>query len=61
MVLLFSGKQHGWENTKKVLTGRWFMAFSSFMIMSVSGASYMFGLYSMEIKSALGYDQMVSM
>ncbi|KAK7380584.1 hypothetical protein VNO78_33098 [Psophocarpus tetragonolobus] len=35
----------------QVLTGRWFMMFSSFMIMSMSGASYMFGLYS------LGYDQ----
>nr|KYP51587.1 hypothetical protein KK1_026615 [Cajanus cajan] len=33
------------------------MAFSSFIIMSVSGASYMFSLYSREIKSVLGYDQ----
>ncbi|GAU45847.1 hypothetical protein TSUD_371430 [Trifolium subterraneum] len=59
--MVISGKQHGWENTKgftlQVLTGRWFMVFSSFMIMSVSGASYMFGLYSREIKSVLGYDQ----
>ncbi|XP_058724069.1 protein NUCLEAR FUSION DEFECTIVE 4-like [Vicia villosa] len=58
--MVFSGK-HGWEDTKgftlQVLTGRWFMVFSSFMIMSVSGASYMFGLYSREIKSVLGYDQ----
>ncbi|CAK8570900.1 unnamed protein product [Lathyrus sativus] len=58
--MVFSGK-HGWESTKgftlQVLTGRWFMVFSSFMIMSVSGASYMFGLYSREIKSVLGYDQ----
>lgn len=63
-----SSKLHGgenvasiWRNTKgftlQVLTGRWFMAFSSFMIMSVSGASYMFSLYSREIKSVLGYDQ----
>ncbi|CAJ1967752.1 unnamed protein product [Sphenostylis stenocarpa] len=63
-----SSKQNGGENvgsclqntrgfTLQVLTGRWFMAFSSFMIMSVSGASYMFSLYSREIKSALGYDQ----
>src|ERR1044072_7806671 len=43
--------------TLQVLSGRWFMVFSSFMIMSVSGASYMFGLYSREIKSVLGYDQ----
>ncbi|KAK7380583.1 hypothetical protein VNO78_33097 [Psophocarpus tetragonolobus] len=41
----------------QILTGRWFMMFSSFMIMSVSGATYMFALYSREIKSALGYDQ----
>ncbi|XP_057445728.1 uncharacterized protein LOC130737889 [Lotus japonicus] len=41
----------------QVLTGRWFMMFASFMIMSVSGASYMFSLYSIEIKSSLGYDQ----
>ncbi|CAK8571232.1 unnamed protein product [Lathyrus sativus] len=58
--MVFSGK-HGWEDTKvftlQVLTGRWFMVFSSFMIMSVSGASYMFGLYSREIKLVLGYDQ----
>ncbi|BAT96277.1 hypothetical protein LR48_Vigan02g044000 [Vigna angularis] len=59
-----SFKQNGGSsvnNTKgftlQVLTGRWFMAFSSFMIMSVSGASYMFSLYSREIKSVLGYDQ----
>ena len=64
-----SSKQSGGENggssvnnntkgfTLQVLTGRWFMAFSSFMIMSVSGASYMFSLYSREIKSVLGYDQ----
>ncbi|WJX88124.1 hypothetical protein P8452_70241 [Trifolium repens] len=59
--MVFSGNHHGWENTKtftlQVLKGRWFMVFSSFMIMSVSGASYMFGLYSREIKSVLGYDQ----
>lgn len=33
------------------------MMFSSFMIMSVSGATYMFSLYSREIKLVLGYDQ----
>ncbi|KAI4352681.1 hypothetical protein L6164_006907 [Bauhinia variegata] len=41
----------------QVLNGRWFMVFSSFLIMSVYGASYMFSLYSREIKSVLGYDQ----
>ena len=41
----------------QVLTGRWFMVFASLLIMSVSGATYMFGLYSSDIKSSLGYDQ----
>ncbi|TKY53460.1 NUCLEAR FUSION DEFECTIVE 4 [Spatholobus suberectus] len=60
---LHAGENVGsyWRNTEgftlQVLTGRWFMVFSSFMIMSVSGASYMFSLYSREIKSVLGYDQ----
>ncbi|KAK6779509.1 hypothetical protein RDI58_021693 [Solanum bulbocastanum] len=40
-----------------VFTGRWFMVFASLLIMSVAGATYMFGLYSDEIKSSLGYDQ----
>ncbi|KAF7820184.1 putative transporter MCH1 [Senna tora] len=40
-----------------VITGRWFMMFASFLIMAVAGATYMFGLYSSDIKSALGYDQ----
>lgn len=41
----------------QILAGRWFMMFASFLIMSVAGATYMFGLYSGEIKSTLGYDQ----
>ncbi|GMP22539.1 hypothetical protein CsSME_00000516 [Camellia sinensis var. sinensis] len=41
----------------QILTGRWFMVFASFLIMSTAGATYMFGLYSAEIKSSLGYDQ----
>lgn len=40
-----------------VLTGRWFVVFASFLIMSAAGATYMFGLYSPEIKEELGYDQ----
>ncbi|KAG6596491.1 Protein NUCLEAR FUSION DEFECTIVE 4, partial [Cucurbita argyrosperma subsp. sororia] len=39
------------------LLGRWFSVFASILIMSVSGATYMFGLYSSDIKSSLGYDQ----
>ncbi|KAG5584256.1 hypothetical protein H5410_044690 [Solanum commersonii] len=38
-------------------TGRWFMVFANLLIMSMAGATYMFGLYSDEIKSSLGYDQ----
>lgn len=41
----------------QILTGRWFMVFASFLIMSAAGATYMFGLYSADIKSSLGYDQ----
>ncbi|KAG6669776.1 protein NUCLEAR FUSION DEFECTIVE 4-like [Carya illinoinensis] len=41
----------------QVITGRWFMVFASFLIMSAAGATYMFGSYSNDIKSVLGYDQ----
>ncbi|KAK3422246.1 hypothetical protein EUGRSUZ_G02759 [Eucalyptus grandis] len=37
--------------------GRWFMVFASFLIMAAAGATYMFGLYSEDIKDSLGYDQ----
>ncbi|RVW97633.1 hypothetical protein CK203_028021 [Vitis vinifera] len=52
----------GWANdmrslTLQILTGRWFMVFATFLILSASGATYMFGLYSSTIKSTLGYDQ----
>ncbi|KAK4272823.1 hypothetical protein QN277_021326 [Acacia crassicarpa] len=51
----------GWREMRnfshQVITGRWFMVFASLLIMSVSGATYMFGLYSNEIKTSLGYDQ----
>ncbi|CAK9160798.1 unnamed protein product [Ilex paraguariensis] len=43
--------------TLHVVTGRWFMIFASLLIMSAAGATYMFGLYSSDIKSSLGYDQ----
>ncbi|TXG58437.1 hypothetical protein EZV62_016266 [Acer yangbiense] len=39
------------------ITGRWFMVFASLLIMSVAGATYMFSLYSTDIKKSLGYDQ----
>ncbi|KAI5346034.1 hypothetical protein L3X38_013913 [Prunus dulcis] len=41
----------------QVLTGRWLMVFVSFLMMVTAGASYMFGLYSNDIKFVLGYDQ----
>ncbi|PON41775.1 Nodulin-like [Parasponia andersonii] len=41
----------------QVLTGRWLMAFATFLLLVASGASYMFSLYSNDIKSVLGYDQ----
>uniref|UniRef100_A0A6M2ERA7 Uncharacterized protein n=1 Tax=Populus davidiana TaxID=266767 RepID=A0A6M2ERA7_9ROSI len=43
--------------TAQIVTGRWFMVFASLLIMSAAGATYMFALYSPDIKSALGYDQ----
>ncbi|CAI0410902.1 unnamed protein product [Linum tenue] len=43
--------------TVHIVTGRWFMVFACFLIMSAAGATYMFGLYSADIKSSLGYDQ----
>ncbi|XP_004494077.1 protein NUCLEAR FUSION DEFECTIVE 4-like [Cicer arietinum] len=43
--------------TYHLLTGRWFMLFASSLIMSVAGATYMFGLYSNQIKTSLSYDQ----
>ncbi|CAI9783155.1 unnamed protein product [Fraxinus pennsylvanica] len=57
----FSSGGGGWRAlrsfTFQVLTGQWFMIFASLLIMSMSGATYMFGLYSGDIKSSLGYDQ----
>ena len=52
---------HGWGDIKsltlQVITGRWFVVFASFLIMAAAGATYMFGLYSGDIKATLGYDQ----
>ncbi|KAH1045871.1 hypothetical protein J1N35_036655 [Gossypium stocksii] len=41
----------------QVITGRWFMMFASFLIMACAGATYLFGVYSKDIKSTLGFDQ----
>lgn len=40
-----------------VVRGRWFSLFASFLVMTGAGATYLFGVYSKDIKSALGYDQ----
>ncbi|CAN0878711.1 Protein NUCLEAR FUSION DEFECTIVE 4 [Linum grandiflorum] len=42
---------------RQVITGRWFMFFAALLIEAGSGASYIFGIYSHDIKSSLGYDQ----
>ncbi|KAJ1436245.1 Nodulin-like [Sesbania bispinosa] len=51
----------GWGDIKSLsiqcITGRWFVVFASFLIMAAAGATYMFGLYSGDIKTTLGYDQ----
>jgi len=41
----------------QIISSRWFTIFASLLIMSVNGTSYMFGLYSGDIKTSLGYDQ----
>ncbi|KAK6943881.1 Major facilitator superfamily [Dillenia turbinata] len=40
-----------------VLRGRWFMAFGCILILTTAGASYIFGIYSSDIKTSMGYDQ----
>ncbi|KAF8732051.1 hypothetical protein HU200_016007 [Digitaria exilis] len=42
---------------RQVLLGRWFTVFASLLIMSASGATYIFSTYSNTLKSSLGYDQ----
>lgn len=41
----------------QVIKGRWFTVFATFLIMAGAGATYLFGVYSKQIKSTLGYDQ----
>lgn len=41
----------------QLLRSRWFMVFGCLLIMSMSGATYIFGIYSNDIKTSLGYDQ----
>ncbi|KMT00648.1 hypothetical protein BVRB_9g219400 isoform A [Beta vulgaris subsp. vulgaris] len=52
------GGSGGWPHFAiRVITGRWFMVFSTLLVMSAAGATYMFGSYSPDIKKSLGYDQ----
>ncbi|XP_078176085.1 protein NUCLEAR FUSION DEFECTIVE 4-like [Carex rostrata] len=41
----------------QVVRSRWFMVFACLLIMSVSGATYIFSIYSKDLKSSLGYNQ----
>ncbi|KAK6140189.1 hypothetical protein DH2020_026073 [Rehmannia glutinosa] len=41
----------------QVIISRWFMVFACLLIMSMSGATYIFGIYSNDIKTSLGYNQ----
>ncbi|KAK1416609.1 hypothetical protein QVD17_32400 [Tagetes erecta] len=56
-MVMMGNYRRGAEMVIQILNGRWFMVFASFLIMSAAGATYMFGLYSSEIKKSLGYDQ----
>ncbi|KAK1373562.1 Protein nuclear fusion defective 4 [Heracleum sosnowskyi] len=40
-----------------VFRGRWLSLYASFTIMAAVGSTYVFGIYSKEIKASLGYDQ----
>ncbi|GMI90362.1 PICLORAM RESISTANT30 [Hibiscus trionum] len=56
-----SGGGGGMPNMKTfavhIIKGPWLIFFGSLLIMSAAGATYMFSLYSTEIKTSLGYDQ----
>jgi hypothetical protein len=66
MTTSFSGGKGGGGGIKcnellpflvQVGRGRWFTIFASFLIMTGAGATYLFGIYSKQIKASLGYDQ----
>ncbi|PVH34593.1 hypothetical protein PAHAL_8G255700 [Panicum hallii] len=42
---------------RQVLSGRWFTLFACLLILSASGATYAFGIYSRALRASLGYDQ----
>ncbi|OVA17981.1 Nodulin-like [Macleaya cordata] len=59
VVAMNSGTSHGdvLQLAWQVYRGRWFMVFASFLIMAAAGGTYIFGIYSTDLKKTLGYDQ----
>ncbi|KAI3908330.1 hypothetical protein MKX01_027352 [Papaver californicum] len=51
------GSMDAFRFTAQVIQGRWFMLFASVLLMGSAGGTYVFGIYSKEIKKTLGYDQ----
>ncbi|KAG0464938.1 hypothetical protein HPP92_019102 [Vanilla planifolia] len=41
----------------QVVKGRWFMVYACLLVMSAAGATYIFSIYSKDIKTSLGYNQ----
>ena len=41
----------------RVLRSRWYVVFASMVVMAASGSTYIFALYSKELRSVLGYNQ----
>ncbi|XP_019152312.1 PREDICTED: protein NUCLEAR FUSION DEFECTIVE 4-like isoform X2 [Ipomoea nil] len=54
-------EMNGWRGMGSfglhVIAGRWFMVFASLLIMAMAGSTYIFGLYSGDVKHSLGYSQ----
>ncbi|GLT88827.1 hypothetical protein SLE2022_068360 [Rubroshorea leprosula] len=59
--MVVTGTGEGLPNLKtlaiQILTSPWLIVFGSILILSNAGGTYVFGLYSSDIKDALGYDQ----
>jgi Nodulin-like len=64
--MVFAGGTDGGLPMRQILTpgfavqvvrSRWFMVFACLLIMSAAGATYIFSIYSKDIKATLGYNQ----
>ena len=55
--MAFGSCNGSWSFMVQLLKGRFFMAFATIIILNFIGTSYIFGLYSNDIKSILSYDQ----